>query len=89
MTKKEMDKLRGSVLYKDEKLKVIYTGNASNFPKNVEIETHSRFAKRSVLLYPNPKWIACNYYIYDLDGDLYKVATDRFGKLEAGFEWIK
>lgn len=83
-----MDQLRSSVLHKDEVLEVIYTGKAGNFPKNTPIPVHSRMACRSGLPYPEPKWVACDYYIIDTDGDRYQVARDRYGKLEKGFEWV-
>lgn len=88
MDKKEQDQLRSSVLYRDEILKVICTANYGNFPKGVAIEARSRFARKSGLPYPEPKWIACDYYITDLDGDSYRVARERYGALEKGFEWV-
>lgn len=89
MNKSDMDRQRGSVLYQDEVLKVIYTGDACNFPKNTVIEARPKLARRSGLPYPEPKWIACDYWIYDLDGDPFNIAKDRYGKLHTGFEWIK
>ena len=87
--KQELDKLRSSCLYNDEVLRVIYTGKAINFPKNEIIYAKPKSARFSGLPYPQPKWIACEYYIEDLDGDYYKVAKDRYGDLEPGFEWVK
>jgi hypothetical protein len=88
MDKAEMDKLRSSVLYKGEILKVRYIGNASNFPKNQEIDAVPRFAMKNGFPYPQPKWIACDYYVRDLDGDYFEVATERYGKLHKDFEWV-
>ncbi len=82
-------KLRSSCLYDTEVLYVIYTGNASNFPKNIPIKAIPRCEKQSGLPYPQPKWIACSYYITDLDGDRMEVARERFGELEKGFEWME
>lgn len=89
MNKAEMDKLRASVLYKGEVLKVRYTGKASNFFKGQAIEAIPRYAKKSRLPYPQPKWIVCEYYITDSDGDSFPVARDRYGELYKGFEWVK
>jgi len=95
MTQKERkksihdDKLRSSCLYDTEVLYVVYTGTASNFPKDTPIEVVPRCQKLSGLPYPQPKWIACSYYITDLDGDRMEVARERFGELEKGFEWIE
>jgi len=83
------DKLRSSCLYDTEVLYVIYTGKASNFPKDIPIKAIPRCEKQSGLPYPQPKWIACSYYITDLDGDRMEVARERFGELEKGFEWIE
>lgn len=88
MTKKEQDKIRNSVLYQDERLKVICTANYGNFPKGVEIEARSRAARKSGLKYPEPKWTACDYYITDSEGDSYRVSRERYGLLEKGFEWV-
>jgi hypothetical protein len=87
--KVEMDKLRSSVLYKNEVLKVRYNGKSSNFFKGEVIEANPRFAKHSNLPYPQPKWIACHYEITDEDGDKFKVSDDRYGELYKGFEWVK
>lgn len=89
LTKKEMAKLRSSVLHKDEILYVTYSGPYGNFPKGVKIEAKGRMATRSGLPYPQPKWEACDYYIRDTDGDSYPIARERFGKLEPGFEWVR
>ena len=88
MTKKEMDKLRSSTLYEGEKLKVIYNGKLSNFPKNTIIEAYPRYVRPSGLPYPQPKWIVCSYYVDDLDGDMFPVADTRYGKLKNGFKWV-
>lgn len=83
------DKLRSSCLYDTEVLYVIYTGSASNFPKDTPIEARPRCQRNSLLPYPQPKWIACSYYVTDLDGDSACIARERFGKLEKGFEWME
>lgn len=88
ISKRELDKLRSSVLYGDEILKVIYNGKYNNFPRGVGIEVYSRSAKHSGLEYPQPKWIATDYYIKDSDGDRYLIASERYGKLPTGFEWV-
>lgn len=89
MDKKEMDKLRSSTLYGGEVLKVKYSGKAGNFFKRHIIDAISRKKKGSGLPYPQPKWVACYYYITDSDGDYFLVAEDRYGELEKGFEWVK
>lgn len=89
MTQAEKEKLRASTLYEGEILKVRYKGKAANFPKNVDIEVYSCAAKKSGLPFPQPKWISCDYYIKDLDGDRYEIAEKRYGKLKKGFEWVK
>lgn len=83
-----MDKLRSSTLYTDEILYVVYTGNYGNFPKGEPIPAHSKFSRKSGLPYPYPKWVACDYYVYDTDGDLYQVAKERYGPLDKGFQWV-
>jgi hypothetical protein len=88
MNKAEMDKLRSSILHKGEVLKVRYTGNACNFFKGQVIEAIPRYAKKSGLPYPQPKWTACCYRITDSDGDYFEVAKDRYGELYKGFEWV-
>lgn len=88
MNKSEMDKLRSSVLYKGEILKVRYIGNAINFPKNTILEAKPRYAKKSGLPYPQPKWISICYRITDLDGDYFTIAEERYGELYKGFEWV-
>lgn len=89
MTQKEASQLRSSVLYKDEILYVTYEGKASNFPKNTAIPAKPRMAMRTGFLYPLPKYMACDYYVIDKDGDAYRVAIERYGKLEKGFKWVK
>lgn len=89
MDKKEMDKLRSSTLYKDEELYVVCVADYGNFPKGIKIKATPRFKHKSGLPYPQPKWVVCDYYIYDLDGDSYRVAKERYGELEKGFEWVK
>lgn len=89
MTKKEMDKLRSSTLYADEELYVICTANYGNFPKGVPIKATPRMSCKSGLPYPQPKREACDYYIYDTDGDLYRVARHRYGETAKGFEWVR
>lgn len=88
MNKKEMDKLRSMTLHQGETLYVRYTGESCNFFKGDFIEAKPRMVKNSGLKYPQPKWIACDYYIEDSDGDSFKVATDRYGELYEGFEWV-
>ncbi|MBV4450692.1 hypothetical protein KM792_13665 [Clostridium tyrobutyricum] len=88
MNKVEMDKLRSSVLYENEVLKVRYLGKMSNFPKGQVIEAVPKFATKSNLPYPQPKWMACCYTITDLDGDSFEIAEKRYGKLYKGFEWV-
>lgn len=87
MTKAELDKKRSSTLYMNEILYVEYKGELG-FPKGV-LEVRPRFARHSGLPYPQPKWIACDYYIEDLDGDNFKIANDRYGELYKGFEWVR
>lgn len=87
--KQENDKLRSTVLYEDEVLYVICRANYGNFLKDVQIEAKPRFVCKSGLPYPQPKWMVCDYYITDNEGDSYKVAKERYGKLENGFEWVK
>jgi hypothetical protein len=89
MDKKEMDKLRSSTLYSGEVLKVKYTGKYNNFFKGQVIDAVPRMKKRSGLPYPEPKWIVCEYYITDEDGDYFPIAEDRYGELYKGFEWVK
>lgn len=90
MDKKEMDKLRSSVLYKGEVLHVRYVGKKySNFFNGAVIEARPRMCHKSRLPYPQPKWIACCYEITDSDGDTYPVAEERYGKLRPGFEWVR
>lgn len=89
MDKKEMDKLRSSTLYGGEVLRVKYSGKAGNFFKGQVIDAFPRMKKGSGLPYPQPKWVACSYYITDSDGDYFPVAEDRYGKLHKGFEWVK
>ncbi len=89
MDKKEMDKQRASTLYAGEVLKVKYTGDAVNFHKGKVIDAVPRYAKKSGLPYPQPKWIVCEYYITDSEGDSFLVATDRYGELYPGFEWVR
>ena len=89
MNKAEMDKLRSSVLYKDEILKVRYVGNKYWNFKGKVFDAKPRHAKGSGLPYPQPKWIACDYRITDNDGDDFPVADDRYGELHKGFEWVK
>lgn len=79
MTKSEQDKLRSSVLYDNEPVEVMYNGRAANFPKGVALKAYPKMAKHSGLLYPQPKWIACDYYIVDTDGDKFKVDKHRGG----------
>lgn len=86
-TQYEKDMLRASTLYEGEELYVIYTGKCANFPKFKKIRAYPRAVRRSNLPYPLPKWEPCDYYIDDLDGDKYPIATDRLGKLEKGFVW--
>lgn len=88
MTKKEMDKLRGSTLYQEEELYVICTTDYGNFPKSIPLKAKPRMTCRSGLPYPRPKWIACDYYIYDTDGNAYRIARDRYGEIATGFEWV-
>lgn len=88
LTKKEMDKLRSSTLYSDEILYVICTANYGNFPKSVPMVAKPRMKCKSGLPYPQPKWIACDYYIEDTDGDCYRVARQRFGEIDKGFKWM-
>lgn len=89
MSKGELDKLRGSTLYKDETLYVIHDGRYGNFPANTPIPAKPRMACKSNLPYPQPKWIACDYYIKDTGGNSYKISTERYGKLIKGFKWYK
>jgi hypothetical protein len=89
MNKKEMDKLRSSTLYNGEVLKVRYTGKAGNFFKGQIIDAVPRMKHRTGLPYPWPKWIVCDYYITDSDGDAFPVARERYGELYKGFEWVK
>ena len=88
MSQREKDLLRSSVLFGDEKLYVRYNGKCCNFPKGVDIPVYSRGAKRTTLKYPYPKWIACDFYIYDNDGDKYPIAKERYGKISPGFTWV-
>lgn len=88
MTKKEMDKLRSSVLYKNEVLYVRYTGGGDIYFSGKIIEAKPKFAKHSGLPYPQPKWIACDYEIEDEHGQMLLVARDRYGRLHCGFEWV-
>ena len=84
-----LNKLRSTVLHKGETLYVIYTGKLGNFAKNTPIPCKPRFAHKSGLPYPEPKWIASYYQIDDLDGDSFMVANERYGKLYKDFEWVK
>lgn len=84
-----MNETRSKVLYKDEVLKVIYAGNLSNFPKNKILKAFPKGVTKSGLSYPNPKWIACDYCVKDLDGDDFTIARERYGELYKGFKWIK
>lgn len=84
----ELDRMRSQTLYGDEVLKVRYNGRAGNFPKGIDIEAHPKMKKYSHLPYPEPKWIACEYYITDTDGDKYRVARERYGELAKGFSWV-
>lgn len=88
MDKKEMDQLRSSILYEDEELYVICTANYGNFPKGVPLRATPGFTCKSGLPYPQPKYIGCDYYVVDTDGDRYQVARNRYGKLAKGFEWV-
>ena len=88
MSQREKDLLRSSVLLDNIKLYVRYNGKCCNFPKGVDIPVYSRTAKKTGLKYPYPKWIACNFYIYDNDGDIYPIAKERYEKLSSGFTWV-
>lgn len=83
-----MDKLRSSVLYKGEVLKVRYLGKSCNFFNGAVIEARPRMCHKSGLPYPQPKWIACCYEIEDSDGDTYPVAEERYGDMKKGWEWV-
>lgn len=83
-----MDKLRARVLYKDEVLKVRYIGTANNFSKGKILKASPRGITKSGLPYPQPKWIACDYAVEDLDGDYFTISKERYGKLYKGFEWV-
>lgn len=87
--KKEMNKLRSSVLYSDEILYVRNVMGLGGFPEGVDIPCKPRFARRTNFSYPDPKWIACEYRIEDNDGDTITIARDRYGKIHLGFEWVK
>lgn len=88
MNKVEKDKLRSSVLYKNETLKVRYVGEACNFSKGKIIDAIPRFVTKSGLPYPKPKWVPSCYFVTDLDGELFEVAQERYGKIYEGFEWV-
>jgi hypothetical protein len=88
MATNNLNKLRSSVLYKDEVLHVKYTGKCGNFFRGKVIEARPRYARHSMLPYPQPKWIACCYRVTCEDGEDFEVAEDRYGKLYPGFEWI-
>ena len=88
MSQREKDLLRSSVLLDNIKLYVRYNGKCCNFPKGVDIPVYSRGAKRTTLKYPYPKWITCDFYIYDNDGDKYPIAKERYGKISPGFTWV-
>lgn len=89
MDKKEMDKLRSSILHNGEALYVIYSGKAGNFPKGVPIPVRGGSTCRSGFPYPQPKYEECDYYVVDTDGDRYCVARHRYGALEEGFSWVR
>ena len=88
MSQREKDLLRSSVLLDNIKLYVRYNGKCCNFPKGVDIPVYSRTAKKTGLKYPYPKWIACDFYIHDNDGDIYPIAKERYEKLSSGFTWV-
>lgn len=87
MSKGELNKLRSSTLY-DSELYVIYTGNYVNFAKNIPIKVQSKYAMSSGLDFPFPKWEASDFYIIDLDGDVFTLVNKRFDKLPKGFKWL-
>lgn len=87
MSQREKDLLRSSVLLDNIKLYVRYNGKYCNFPKGVDIPVYSRVARKTGLKYPYPKWIACDFYIHDNDGDIYPIAKI-YEKLNPGFSWI-
>ena len=87
MSQREKDLLRSSVLLGDMKLYVRYNGKCCNFPKGVDIPVYSRSARKTELKYPYPKWIACDFYIHDNDGDIYPIAKI-YEKLNPGFSWV-
>lgn len=87
MSQREKDLLRNSVLLDNIKLYVRYNGKCCNFPKGIDIPVYSRSAKKTGLKYPYPKWIACDFYIHDNDGDIYPIAKI-YEKLNPGFSWV-
>lgn len=87
MSQREKDLLRSSVLLDNIKLYVRYNGKCCNFPKGVDIPVYSRSARKTGLKYPYPKWIACDFYIHDNDGDIYPIAKI-YEKLNPGFTWV-
>ena len=87
MSQREKDLLRSSVLLDNIKLYVRYNGKCCTFPKGVDIPVYSRAAKETGLKYPYPKWIACDFYIHDNDGDIYPIAKI-YEKLNPGFSWV-
>lgn len=89
MTKSEMDKLRSSTLNNDEVLKVRHIGKYGNFTTGKIYDCKPRFAHKSGLPYPQPKWIACYYQIVDDEGDSFNVSDSKYGELHYGFEWVK
>lgn len=88
MSQREKDLLRSSVLLDNIKLYIRYNGKCCNFPKGVDIPVYSRAAKKTGLKYPYPKWVACDFYIHDEDGDIYPIANKIHGKLSSGFTWV-
>lgn len=89
MTKQEMDKLRSSILYDGELLDVVCIKDYGNFKKGVIIKAFSRFVCKSGLPYPYPKWEACDWYVRDLDGELFKVADFKHKDIVRGFKWVR
>lgn len=87
MSQREKDLLRSSVLLDNIKLYVRYNGKCCNFSKGVDIPVYSRSARKTGLKYPYPKWIACDFYIHDNDGDIYPIAKI-YEKLNPGFSWV-
>lgn len=86
--RKKYDKLRSSILYKDEPIYVRYIGKRAGFTNGEIMPAYPSSCHRSDLPYPYPKWIACRYRVQDADGDWITVLRYEDEKIHKNFELV-